>query len=554
MDKNEQYTKQLKEQMKAITGENRYLEFKSNHQDPDKLGKYISALSNGACLDNQDFGYLYFGVEDKTLEIIGTSFDISREKAQGNQSLEIYLRQHVSPNIDFRIEKFLYEGKVPVVMFRIPAAVNEPTYFLRKPYVRVDSHVTDLTPYADWMRTIYLSRSDWSAGIIQDATINDLDKDAIKLVREGYCLRFPDYADEMTKWSEQVFLDKAGLTIDGEITRATMLLIGRPESAPKLGHIAQIVWKCKEEGNTVGDVYTIPFVLSTSKLLQRIRNYQFKIYPDNSLIPTEVWKYDTRSILEALHNCIAHQDYTLNERIIVTEDSERLTFESSGCFFDGSYEDYVLGEKTPKRYRNPFLMKAMVNVKMIDSQGYGIHNMFERQRSRFLPMPDYKLTDNSVVMHLPGTVIDKNYSLLLMENSDINLTESILLDKVQKRQEIPYTACQALRKKHLIEGRYPNIYISKTVAGITDKKAEYSKHKGVNTDACEAVILSALNDHGVLSREEIDELVKDMVSDLLVETQKKRRVLYILEKMIKKGLIINITKGNISKYLLADRT
>lgn len=47
-------------------------------------------------------------------------------------------------------------------------------------------------------------------------------------------------------------------------------------------------------------------------------------------------------------------------------------------FFDGDYNQYVLGEKTPKRYRNPALMKAMVNVKMIDSQGYGIHNLFLR--------------------------------------------------------------------------------------------------------------------------------------------------------------------------------
>ncbi len=552
MDKNTQYTELLREQMASAGRENRWLEFKLNHQDPDKLGEYISALSNGACLDNQDYGYLYFGVEDGTLAVKGTTFDISREKAKGNQSLEIYLRQHISPRISFTVEKFLFDDKIPVVMVRVPAAKNEPTTYFRKSYIRVDSHVTEMTPYADWMRSIYMSRLDWSGEVIQEASIDDLDRDAIKLVRDGYCRRFSDYASEAEGWSDHVLLDKAGLTRDGKITRTALLLAGKRESAWKLDYIAEIVWRCDDGGKTVGDIFTIPFVLSTTKLLHRIRNYQIKIYPDTSLIPAEVWKYDTRSILEALHNCIAHQDYTLNGRIIVKEESDRLTFESSGSFYDGRYEDYVLGEKTPKRYRNPFLMKAMVNVKMIDSQGYGIHNLFEGQKERFLPMPDYDITDNSVVLHLPGTVIDKNYSLVLMENSDISLMDSVLLDRVQKGEEISHDACMRLRKKHLIEGRYPHIYISRTVAGITDQKPEYSKHKGVNLEACEAVILSSLKDHGSLLRKEINDLVWNMLSDLLSESQKKERISYILKKMTRDGIIYNTTIGNRSEYLLVN--
>lgn len=40
--------------------ETRHLEFKSNYQDANSLGEYISALSNGATLDNQENGYLFF--------------------------------------------------------------------------------------------------------------------------------------------------------------------------------------------------------------------------------------------------------------------------------------------------------------------------------------------------------------------------------------------------------------------------------------------------------------------------------------------------------------
>lgn len=64
MDKNQKYTDLLNEQINSTKKETRWLEFKSNYQEPIKLGRYISALSNGACLDHQDDAYLYFGVDD----------------------------------------------------------------------------------------------------------------------------------------------------------------------------------------------------------------------------------------------------------------------------------------------------------------------------------------------------------------------------------------------------------------------------------------------------------------------------------------------------------
>ena len=73
-------------------------------------------------------------------------------------------------------------------------------------------------------------------------------------------------------------------------------------------------------------------------------------------------------------------------------------------------------------------------------------------------MPDYDKSDSdTVVLPLPGTVIDENYSLLLLENSDIDLTTTVLLDKVQKGKPITDDAIKLLRKKGLIEGRKPHL-------------------------------------------------------------------------------------------------
>lgn len=553
MDINQKYTDLLKKQFESIKKECRYLEFKSNYQEADKLGRYISAMSNGACLDHQDYAYLYFGVDDDTLEVKGTTFDCSKVKAQGNEALELYLRRMVVPKLNFSIVEFEYEGNVRVVMFKIPAAVNEPTTYKQKPYIRVDSHVTDLTPYVDWMRQIYTSKIDWTAQIIEDATLDDLDSDAILIARKGFAEKFPQFAEDMADWSDAVFLDRANLTQDGMVTRAAMLLVGKKEKAYKLGHIAQIVWKCYQGDKTFGDIFTIPFIKSTTEVLGCIRNYRFKIYSNNSLIPAEVWKYDTRSILEGMHNCILHQDYVCNERVLVIEDDDKLTFENVGSFYEGDYKEYIMGQKTPKRYRNPFLAKAMDNVKMIDSKGYGIHNMFVRQKERYLPMPCYDdSNDSHVVMQLPGNVLDKKYSLLLMEKSDISLTEAVLLDQVQRGKRINDNAIALLRKRHLIEGRKPNIFVAKRLAQNTGRKIEYSKHKGLEAKSCESLLLNALKEHGRLSRAEIDTLLWNVLSDQLDDSQKKTKIGYLLRKLHKEGVVCNETNGNKSFWSLVN--
>lgn len=87
-------------------------------------------------------------------------------------------------------------------------------------------------------------------------------------------------------------------------------------------------------------------------------------------------------MLEALHNCIAHQDYTRHGRVVVTEQPDRLVFENEGSFFEGQPGDYLEGNKIPLRYRNSFLAQAMAELNMIDTMGYGIHDMHARQARR----------------------------------------------------------------------------------------------------------------------------------------------------------------------------
>lgn len=539
MTRDQELTELLDSCIKTYAKENRFLEFKSNHVSPENLGKYISALSNGACLEREENGYLFFGVDDSSHEVVGTSFDISTAK-KGNQDLELFLRVNVTPKINFQVVRFYYKGNegCPISVFIIPAASEQPTCFQNVPYIRVNSSTTNLRDYHDWMRTIYNSKSDWSKEIISEASLSDLDSNAIKKARLGFAERYPDKKEYIDSLDDAAFLDKAKITIGGKITRTALLLLGKEESSHYLNYISQIVWRLNSGDEQAGDIFSIPFLLSTDRVLAKIRNYRFKIYPSNSLIPAEVWKYDTKTILEALHNCIAHQDYGANSRIIVTEEKDCLCFENAGSFFEGHFEDYIRGQRTPARYRNPFLVQAMVNLRMIDTQGYGIHSMFLSQRNRYLPMPDYESTKEKVVLRIPGTVIDEDYSKMLLENTSIGLDEAVLLDALQKKKSLSADAIKLLKKDGLVEGRGKNIFISKYVALATSQETEHSQAKGLSNANYRNIIADYLKDYGELSKRKVLEMLEPHLPKSLDEKQKKYKVENLLASMRRDDLVV----------------
>ena len=95
--------------------------------------------------------------------------------------------------------------------------------------------------------------------------------------------------------------------------------------------------------------------------------------------------------------------------------------------------------------------------------------MFQSQKDRYLPMPDYDLTTSyEVILNLPGTIIDENYSLMQLAKQDMLQKDAVLLDQVQKGKPINDKAIKKLRKEGLIEGRKPHLYVSKQVAKATN--------------------------------------------------------------------------------------
>lgn len=531
----------LKLQDLIATWENEVVEFKevSNDYDTDRIGRYFSALANEANLRDADAGWLVFGVNNKTRAVVGTNYRPERERLD---SLKHQIAQGADPTITLRQLHEVEVDGARVVMLEVPPAPRGmPISWKGHYYARSGESLAPLNiGKLEEIRAQTLD-SDWSAQVVDGATLDDLDPQAIERARRDFALKHQNRidADEVRGWPLATLLDRAKVTQRGQVTRAALLLLGRAESAYLLSpHPAQMTWKLVGQ-EAAYEHFGPPFLLSTSQLYQRIRNIQLRLLPDDELLPHEVSKYDQKVVLEALHNCIAHQDYRQGQRIIVTEQSDRLVFESAGRFYEGAPEDYVRGDKTPRGYRNPYLVQAMVELNMIDQMGYGIQRMYEAQRRRYLPMPDYEVAGDAVVMTVYGGVVDPAYTRVLMENGGLKLTDVLALDRVQKGLEVPDAAIQALKRKGLVEGRKPRFRVSAAVAAASSKKAEYIKTRAFDDQHYADMVVEFLRKFGSASRKDVDDLLWDKLSDALDDTQKRNKIGNLLSGLRRKDVIFN---------------
>lgn len=548
--------KALLDRLRAEPHETEWLEFKASRHEPQVLGEYISALSNSACLQGKTHAYLVFGIENGTHAVIGTVFDPEAKKGAGNQSLLLWLSSGLHPNVGFETYPFVYHEQ-RVVLFDIHAAFDRPVKFYGTAYVRVGSSKTELAKHPEKERMIWQRRVDWTAQVCERASPADLNPSAVRKARQEFIAKFPARKGDVEGWDDATFLNKARVTVQGAITNAALLLLGEPEAAALLNPaVARISWILRDANGAEKDYehFGPPFLLSVDGVLAKIRNLTFRAMPSGTLFPVEIKQYDSWVLREALHNCIAHQDYTLHGRVNIVETPDAILLTNVGSFLPGDVEKVIHRDAPLEIYRSPFLCEAMVNLNMIDTQGGGIKRMYQTQAKRFFPLPDYDLSaGDRVVVRVEGRILDERYSRLLMERADLDLWTVILLDKVQKHISISKDDHRKLKRMRLVEGRYPNLFVSGKIASATGDKARHIRNRGFHKKYYLDMIAELVREHQPVSREDIDGLLMDKLPDVLTEAQKKKRIhnhLYELSGRLR--LILNIGSRKSPAWVLAD--
>lgn len=548
---------QLKEKISQMieSFESEVIEFKearTNYSFND-IGKYFSALSNEANLRGLQEAWLIFGVSDDK-RYVGTEF-----RKQGNlQSLKKEIVNGTNERLTFLEIYELTVEKCRVIAFQIPPAIRGiPTTWQGAAYAREHESICPLP-----MNKVDLIRSqigmDWSKEIVEEATIEDLDEKAIKKARELFSKRQNDRkkAQEVLRnLSDIEVLNKAGITIKGKITRTALLLLGKSEAKYFFdGFIPRITWTLYNADNSVKayEHFDIPMLLAVDKVYSKIRNEKYRyIAGQQTLFPDEVDQYEPELIKEIINNCIAHQDYRLRGKINVEEFEDRLVFINEGAFIPESIEQALEPGYKPPYYRNVFLCNAMVNLYMIDTNSMGIPMMYQIQRDKCFPLPTYDLnTINRVKVTVYGKILDKNYTQLLRSDAELNMRTVFLLDQVQKQETISKENFKELKKQGLVEGRYPNIFVSFKVADIVGQKAAYVRNKGLDDAICKQLIVKALESMGEARKKDLMEVLEKALPEVLSEEQKSKKVSNLLQTLKRENKIESIGSNRYAKWCL----
>jgi len=509
----------------------------------ENLGKYFSALSNEANLRNFQHGWLVLGVAEKTREIVGTKY--------GNTESIVKIRNKIADCTNNRItcldvkEAYIAteDGTKRVVMFQIPAATaGLPTEWRGVRWAREGESTVKL-PLDKEERIRRQDRRDWSRRFAEGATIEHLDPNAIQIAREKYKKKMArDYiSEEVDHLQDAEFLMKLNLVVCDRVTNAAMVLLGKSEHDFLFSMAPGIMWRLYDSKDMVKDyeLFTIPFISVVDSVFAKIRNLKYRYMPDQTTLFTdEIDQYDYWSMREILNNCIAHSDYTTGGRIYENEFEDRVVITNPGTFLPRDVRAVLRPGYNPPFYRNQLLAEAMASFDMIDRVTSGIQRVFNIQRERYFPMPDYDLSqENQVGVTVYGKILSQNYTRILHDNPDLDLDTVFLIDRVQKGGKLTGEESKLLRKHKLIEGRSPHLFLSARVAESLDEKAEYIRNKTRNNDFYKDMILSYLKAYGMGKKSDFMKLILPELPENLSATQKEDRVKNLIKALKNKGLI-----------------
>lgn len=523
-----------------------FKEAKSNY-DTDKIGRYFSAISNEANLRQQQYGWLVFGVSEKgkIRHVVGSAYkkgektllekfkyEISRDTTNGMTFYDII---EIFPVVDGVAKR--------VLMFKIPAAATGiPTDWKTNYYERSGESLVPLKQYKiDAIRS--QERKDWSKQILEKATIEHLDKDAIALARKKYKEKMNQehIAEEVDAMSDEQFLTKVKLMIEGKITHAGMLLLGNSDYDYLFYSAPSIMWRLYGADGSDKDyaIFKIPFINVVDKVFAKVRNLTYRYMPNQlTLFPMETEQYNSWLMRELLNNCIAHTNYQLGGRIYVNEFEDKIKFTNPGDFIPQKIENVLEVSYNPPFYRNQLLAEAMASFHMIDTATLGIRRAYNIQKAKYFPMPDYNVsTGTQVEVTVYGKSLNDNYMHILYDHQDLDLQTVFLLDRVQKGLPIDKADADRLRSFKLVEGRLSSLYLSASAAKSIDESANYIKNKGFDDKYYKDLIVEYLKKYERAKKKDIRDLLWDKLPNALNDTQKENKIRNLLSSMKKKDII-----------------
>lgn len=394
---NQEQLEQLTKNLVSLPKETEAVEFKENRFTEEDIGKKISALANSANLHDRKKGYLVFGIQDITHNIVGTKFMPSQEKI-GNEELEFWLSKHIDPSVDFRIYEFQFETN-PIVIFEIPPALNQPIRFNNIAYIRVGSATPKLSDYPEKERKIWsnINRKSFEKGIAKE---NLSIPEVLKLLdySKYFSLTKQEVPSETQQFVEKMAqhgLVKKVFENSYDITNIGAILFAKNMNdfpSVKRKTVRVVIYK----GNTrVTRLKEQEVVLGYAIAFEGLLDYINDKLPHNEEIAKslrrDVKMYPEVAIREFVANALIHQDLTISgagPMVEIFENRIEITNTGEPLIDTDRFIDH------PPRSRNEDMASFMRQIGVCEEGGTGVDRALIEIAFYQLPAPKFEKYDN----------------------------------------------------------------------------------------------------------------------------------------------------------------
>lgn len=524
---------------------------KPNPKDRRKciLG-YVTALCN------EGGGYLVLGMEDAyPHQVVGTK---QNKGAIGELESNIYRDTSIRPSIyELYEDETTKEGRVLVI--DVPGRpIGKLFRFEDVPLMRVGE---ELKPMSDEeiFKILQEQEPDFSSEICSTVSINDLDTEAIRILKQKYATKQKN-PNFLTLPDEQVLSDLQ-LMKEGKVTYAALILVGKREKLIELLPQASVILEYRKSENLVPYdnryTYSEPFYKMIDMLWHDINLRNDKIdVNDNSYI-FNIPFFNEDVIREAINNAIAHRDYRRTSETVIKQYPQKLIVMNAGGFPLGvSIDNLLRVQSTP---RNRLLADVLEKTGVVERSGQGIDKIFKNTLSEGKDSPDYSHSDSfRVELHLSAVIKDKAFAMFLeseqrdlAEEDRLSVFDVISLNEVRqgKSQSVEKDSIEKLLSCGLIEkrGRTRGTYyiLSKSYYEFSSQEGEYSQKDDWGINQVMSVIMPHLTKFGKAKMKDFAKLLDGHLT--------RRQVRTVIDKLVAYQLLIKEGEGASTTYKIAEK-
>ena len=272
----------------------------------------------------------------------------------------------------------------------------------------------ELKPMDDktYISIIQEQEPDFSEQYCEEASIDDLDPNAISILKEKYALKQKN--PSFNSLSDRQALSDLHLINGEKVTNAAVLLVGKETFLNKVFPQAKVMLEYRGTEAQINFDNRIPFgqpfFLLIDKLWETInlRNGSFPVREGSYIFDIPFFNEDV--IREIVNNAFAHRDYRRNSEIVIKQYPHKLAIQNAGGFPQGVNLDNLL--TVPSTPRNRLLADVLSKTGVVERSGQGMDKIFLYTLSEGKPAPDYSHSDDFTVTGvLFATVKDKAFAM-----------------------------------------------------------------------------------------------------------------------------------------------